>query len=289
MPTVLTSRKVTAGARDNYLGFYDANGNFIGGSPTPPATGQASGMVELLGVQEVPLTVGEPVNVQDEGDDTVLATFQFDNDQARAYIVTMAVHDQQLAANLQSTALQTIGDTTWGVADVQNAPELNVCLLHQSRAKYFDPSNRGRKAWESTLVPLATARPLGRQTMRMREAGVYRLAVVAQLSAYTPWGQTYTSDLVSSWGNDSPYFMDGKGDYPVHYMSWQGNGSLVNIPLDHVPVSAVKTAAWYNNPGGAQGAPLVVSAVSAVSKQATVALAIPIDSTGFMQYQYSRK
>jgi hypothetical protein len=283
-----TSRKLSAGNQQSFIGFFDTTtGLFIGGTNAAPAAGQASGMVQIVGIQEVPLTALEPSNVPDPGDDTILATFQFDSDAVRAYVATMAVQDQQLDAYLQSTYLQTVAGTQWGVADVQNAPELNVCLIHQSRAKYFDPTNRGRAAWETKIVPLATARPLNRQTMAGRAVGVYRMAITEQLGSYTPWGVTFTGDS-TTWGNDSPYFLDGRGDYPVHMVAYTGNASLAIIPLDHTPVSAAKTSAFYSYPGQAQGTPNTIVSVSTANKTATVTTAIPTGAYGVIVYQYAK-
>lgn len=283
MPT----RKVAAGNRDSYLGFFDTTyGIFCGGAPTLPSAGTASGMVELLGVQEVPLSALEPENVPDPGDDTVLATFQFDNNTPRAYIVTMAVNDMQTDAWLMGTNIESIAGGDWGVLDVLNAPERNVCLLHQSRAKYFDPSNRGQAAWEGALVPLATARPLGRTTFAGRTAAIYRLAVVEQLASANPWGVTFTA---AGAGTDSPYLRTFRSQYPYHMVAWAGNASLVIIPVDHRPVNTAKSAAWSNLPSGAIGIPVTVSSVSATNKTETVSSTLASGTYGTLLYMYDQK
>lgn len=286
MPII--KRGVGAGNRDSYLGFLDSTYNlFAGGTPTLPASGQASGMLELLGIKEVNLTVPEPDRVPDEGDDTVLATFDFDSSAVRAYIATLAVHDLQLDAYLQTTNLVQIGDSTWGAIDVLNAPEINCVLLHQSRAKKFDPSNRGQKAWEYVLAPQATARPLYRQTFAGKQVAVYRLAISINLPSRTPWGVTFTSDA-NNFGTDSTYLITGKGDNPQHIVAWQGNSILTDIPLDHVPINTTKTVAWSNRPGGSLGVPLTVSAVSPTAKTETVP-ALPIGTYGVSMYEYAKK
>lgn len=280
-------RKLAAGNRDSYLGFFDpTTGIFCGGTPTLPSAGQASGMVELLGVQEVPLTALEPENIPDPGDDTVLATFQFDNATPRAYIITMAVNDMQTDAWLMGTNVEAIAGGDWGVLDVLNAPERNVCLLHQSRAKYFDPSNRGQAGWEGALVPLATCRPLGRQTFAGRAAAIYRLAVVEQLASYNPWGVTFTS---AGAGTDSPYLRTFRSANPYHMVAWAGNASLVIIPVDHEPLSVAKSSAWSNLPGGAIGIPQTISSVSIPNKTETVSAALALGTYGTLLYQYRIK
>lgn len=281
----MSKRLVAAGVRDNYLFFYDDNYLLIGGSPTTPTAGNASGAVELLGIQTVPITVGEPETVPILGDDTVLANFEFDSDQPRSYVIEMAVHDLELDAWLMDTNVETIAGADIGMMDVSNAPERNCGLIHQGRAKKFDSNNKGTKAWEGELVPLATVRPLGRQTFGSRTAAVYRLKVTEQLASRNPWGVTFT-ELAA--GSDNAYFRPFRSDYPLHLVAWAGNGVLVNIPLDHVPVSAALSAAWSNLPAGAQGVPLTVSAVSTTNKTLTTS-AVASGAYGAALYQYSSK
>lgn len=281
----MTKRLVAAGVRDNYLFFYDDNGLLIGGSPDTPAAGAASGAVEILGIQTVPLTTGEPETVPILGDDTVLANFEFDSDQPRSYIVEMAVHDLQLDAWLMGTLIETIAGADVGLMDVNNAPERNCGLIHQGRAKKFDASNQGQKAWEVELVPLATVKPLGRQALTSRAGAVYRLKVTEQPFSKNPWGVTLSSAVA---GAESAYYRTMRSDNPMHLVAWGGNGALVNIPLDHVPVSVALSAAWSNLPAGAQGVPLVISAVSTTNKTLTTS-ALASGTYGAALYQYSKK
>lgn len=278
----MSVRNVAAGNRDSYIGFYNDAGFFIGGSTTAPAQGASSGMLELLGVQEVPVTVNDPTLVPIPGDDNVLATFDFDSDQPRQYIITMAVQDLALDALLQGSNVESIAGGDWGVLDVVGAAEINCCLIHQSRAKKFDPANKGQKAWSGTLIPLATVKPLGRQTYSGRTGAIYRLQVTEQLSAHDVWGVTFASG--SGAGTESPYRREFRSDYPYHVVAFTGSGSEDTVTLDHVPVSTAYTNAWRD-----QGIPLTVNSVDTAAKTATLSANPAADRPVYVLYGYSVK
>jgi hypothetical protein len=278
----MTVRNIAAGNRDSYIGFFNDAGFFIGGSTTAPAQGASSGMLELLGVQEVPLTVPDPTLVPIPGDDDVLGTFDFDSDAARQYIITTAVNDLALTALLLGTNVESIAGGDWGVLDVLSATEVNACLIHQSRAKKYDSSNKGQKAWAGDVIMTATVKPLGRQTFANRAAAVYRWQVTEQVASHEIWGVTFASG--SGAGTEAPYRRNFRSDYPYHIQAFTGNGAIDEIPLDHKPVSTAYAWAWQD-----QGVPLTVSSVNTTTKTATLSTTPAADRPVYVLYGYSVK
>lgn len=277
----MTVRNIAAGSRDSYMFFYDDRGRMIGGSPFRPAAGEGSGALEVLGVRTVALTVPESETVVIDGDDGWLGDFEFDSIQARSYLIEVAVNDMQTDAWLLGTNVENIAGGEWGALDIQNAPERQIGFIHQSRAKKFDGTNKGRKAWQGVLVPLATAKPLGRQAYNSREGAVYRLRVTPALASHNPWGVTLASDNAGTEALvQRPFRSDNP--YTLHY--FHGNNSLSAIPVDHEPAAAAKAEAWRD-----QGIPLSISSVGTSPKQITLGSAPSADADVVILYQYARK
>lgn len=282
-------RAIGAGARDNFIGFYNDQGQFIGGTTTAPTAGNASGMRELLGIKSVPLGVPETDQVIIDGDDISLGEFEFDSIATRRYIVDVAIDDLQLEAYLLDTLLETIAGGTWGARDTIDAPDFNCVLLHQGRAKKYDANNRGQKAWGSILFPLCTARWLGPVALNSREARAFRLSVTPQLASHNTWGVTLSNSNAGTTGlRQRPVY----SDYPYHIQAFRGNNVITAIPLDFEPFAAANTAAWSTINAGAMGVPLTVSSVSGqgvTPRTATVSAAPATDAFVTVLYNYRNK
>lgn len=284
-----SSRKIASGVRDNYIGFINDLGHFIGGTPNDPAIGTASGMMELLGIKSVGFGVPDPDTVSITGDDTELGEFDHDSVTARAYICELAVHNLWLDAYLQGTTVDALAGGDWGALDITNAPERNVCVIHQGRAKKYDPDNTGLKAYEGILIPLATAKPLGRAQMKEREGAVYRLRITPQVAVRDPWGATYGA---SNTGVTALRVRSFRSDYPYHMVAFRGNGSLANVPLDYEPAGTAYARAWGSVSGGARASELTISGMSGVGvtpRQATLSPAPASGTYNSILYQYLRK
>lgn len=281
----MTVRNVAAGARDHYLWFYaEQNGALVvaGGTPTVPGAGLSSGALEVLGVRSVAITVPETESVPIDGDDELLAEFEFDSIAARRYLIEVAVYDLQTEAYLQSTQVVQRAGGDFGVLDIQAAPELNIGLIHQSRAKKFDAANKGQKAWQGVMVPLATGRSLGRVDFTTRGAAVYRLSVVSQLSPYTAWGES----MLDVWGTAAARQMPFRADYPYHLVAFTGDNSEDEVTLDHRPVNTARTKAWRS-----QGTELTVNSINRATRPFTATLsAAPATSAPVaVLYGYDQK
>ena len=239
MATPTTARSASAGNKYSFMSFLDADGIMIGGTNTAPTAGTSLGMNRLLGIKEVPLTTPDSEVVQSTGDDGLIAEFDFDSIETRRYIATMAVDDIYLLSYLTGAAVESIADGDWIADDILDAPERNVCLIHQARAKRQDATNKGLKAWQGAVVNLATAKYLGRDTYNERSAGIYRLSVTPQLATYKPWGQTIVDGALV----DASRFYKFRSQFPYTMQAFTGNNATPTFELDYKPVSVVKSLA----------------------------------------------
>lgn len=237
-------RSVAAGNKYAYLGFYDTEGRFIGGNTSAPSAGAAgSGMYRILGIKSAPVVVPENDTQQSTGDDDLLADFAFASITSRAFQIEVAMQDLTLEQRLIGKSVETIAGGYMGYMDITDAPEKDACLIFQSRAKSQDDVSAGRKGWTGTLIPLATAQPLGRSGFDERGVATWRYSITPQLSAYSPWGVTFLDDSgVPFKARYRPFSFP----YPVTMHAHLGTGSPLSFVLDQAPISVAYTAAYLN-------------------------------------------
>lgn len=229
MPTL---RSADMGNKYSYLGFYNDSGVFTGGTPTLPTAGTSSGMMRLLGIKEVPITTPDSETIQATGDDSIIADWDLGSTESRRYIATMATEDLYLISYLSGVPVETIANGNWVSEDIVDAPELNCCLIHQSRAKKLDDTNSGQKAWKGIVVPIATVKWLGRDSFNERAVGTFRMSITPQLSSYDAWGFT-VSPLA--------FFRKFRSDYPYFMSAIVGDGTATSFNVDVPPVSVAGT------------------------------------------------
>lgn len=236
------AKQASAGNKYSFLGFLDSDGYLIGGTPSAPANGSASNMYRLLGIKEAAVTIPPPDVVQATGDDGLIAEFTFESIETRSYIATMAVGDLVLESYLAGTNVETIAGGNWVVTDVQDAPQINVCVLHQQRAKYQDTGIRGVASWGGYLIPVATATYLGRDAFTERSVATFSVQITPSPAGNFPWGVSFNT----SSGTNSGILADWQSPYPYTMAAITGNGSntWVTDP-DYTPVNAASSQAWY--------------------------------------------
>lgn len=281
---VSTKRQIAGGASNAWLGFYNNDGWFAGGTPDAPAAGLSSGMIEMLGVKTAPANIPEPEAMIIDGDDEWLGEISLESIASRGFICEFAVGDLQTDAYLLGTTVESIAGGDWGALDVKDAPERDVCFIVQSRAKKFNAADKGRKAWNGLLIPMATATPLGRNGFTSRGAAVWRMKITPQLSSHNPWGVTFAAGNV---GATTLGMRPFNSDYPYTMTAFTGNGTEDEITLDVEPANVAKASAWAN-----QGTPLTVSSVSAAGvtpRILTLSAAPALNAHVVALTQYNRK
>jgi hypothetical protein len=232
----------SAGNKYAFIGFLDTDGYLIGGTPTAPANGVSSSAYRVLGVKETALTIPTPDTVQATGDDALIAEFQFNSIQPRAYTVTMAVGDLTLESYLAGTNVETIAGGSFVVNDTTELPSINICLIHQQRAVSQDSATRGVTGWAGYIVPLATATYLGRDSFSERSVATYSLSVTPQKATHYPWGVSFATAS----GTDDGTVIDFQSSYPYHMAAFTGDGALAAWPVAYQPVSASRAGGWIN-------------------------------------------
>lgn len=272
------TRKVAAsGNRYSFLGFIDDSGYLVGATPSQPANGASSGMVQLVGIKEAAPTVPEPDTDVVTGDDIAIAEFDYESIGSRRYIAEYAVESLTLLAQILNLSIETIAGAESLLMDIANAPERNVCLIHQSRMKKQDAGQTGLKGWQAAIILLATAQPLGRVSFSERTGASFRMSITPQLASRNPWGASlYSADSVQIYGRQRVIHLD----YPLHMQAFTGAGSAAAITLDYPPVSTDRVAIYANN------VPVAVSAISAANKTATPGASIATGARGVVVYQF---
>lgn len=222
MPTY--TKAAVAGNAQCWLGFIDGNGFMVGSATTAPSSGAAgSPMIKLVGIKEAPAAVPEAEVVQSTGDDDLISEFDFTNTQSRSFVAEFAVDDLNLTALLQGTLVETVGEIKMTGLDVIAPAELNVCVILQSRAKKQDAGVVGQKGWSGTILPIATAKPLGRNGFSERSPGVFRLQITPQTAGNHPWGITIAD---ANAGTTGQRFTTFTAENPITMHAHTGTGAL---------------------------------------------------------------
>jgi len=262
------ARTASAGNKYSFLGFLDDDGFLIGGTPDAPAAGEASGMLRLTGIKEVPITIPDSDIISATGDDTNIADFDFDSDQPRRYIATMAVEDLNLITYLTGVDQATIAGGSWADFDVVDAPERTACLIHQQRAVDLDSG----KAWKGILVRRATVKYLGQDSMNERTPSTFRLSVTPQPAMHDPWG--FTLQKLAR-------FKKFQSAYPYTMSAFTGDGAETTFHLDYEPVEVAKSQATVE-----RIARTITSVDPAYPYGFTLSLAAVGNGRGQMLYQF---
>lgn len=235
-------RNIAAGNRYALYGFMDEFGFLTGSTPTAPSAGATgSAMGQLLGIKTAAPTIPDPDAVQVTGEDGLLGEFDFDSIATRRFTADIAVQDLDADAAMQGTNVQTIGEILMGAGDINDAPELDMCFVFQSRAKKQDAGVKGKKAWSGAIIPLATGKPLGRVQYSEREAAAYRLSIAPQLASYNVWG---VSILEAAEGTTALRQRPFNSEYPIMIEAFTGNGALATFNLSKTPISVAKTVVY---------------------------------------------
>lgn len=248
------TKNIAAGNNFAFMGFIDSSNYLIGSAPTAPASGAAgSPMIRLTGIKSAAPAVPEPEVVQVTGDDSLLGEFEFDSIAQRAFTVEFAVQDLETEALLLGTNVETLGEIKVGALDILSAPSLNVSLIIQSRAKKQNAGVVGQAGWTGVIIPLATAKPLGRSSFDERGEAVYRYQITPQIASNNPWGITILS---ANAGTAGLRYRPFTSENPITMHAHTGNGVLQTFNVDYRPVSAAKTTIVSNRSA------LVTSAVA---------------------------
>lgn len=235
------TQKIQAGNAYAFGWFIDSFGFPTGATASAPSQGATgSGAFRIRGIKNASITIPTPEGVPVTGDDSLLGEFQFPSVEIRRFDIDFSVDDLDLLATLLNITLQTWGEARVALNDLDVPPEYNMGFILQSKAKKFDTGVQGQKGWGGTIVPLATASPLGRVAFEERGAAVFRYSISPQSAGYDPRGFTINTanyNVVSGGGRQQPF----TAEYPLHLKTWRGTGAVTEFNLDFQPITAAKT------------------------------------------------
>jgi len=255
------NRDVAAGSRYNQLFFYSSAGALTGSTTTAPSSGSTgSPAYHVIGWKTGSPTINEPETEVVTGDDVRLAEFQFESVAERRFTVDVAVNDLTLFARLLGTNVQTLGEIKVGAMDIVDADDINCGMIIQGKAKKFDSGSKGVAAYDGVIVPLATAKPLGRVAFEERAAAVFRFSISPQVADKHPWGITINESTV---GSSGATYLPFTAENPVALHTFRGTGAETDFIVQHVPISVAKTYAVTRIVGGGAVVATVDSVTSA--------------------------
>lgn len=228
-----------AGVKYAFWGILDANANLIGDALAPTTGSTGNAMIRLLGIQTANPGAVEGEDVPVEGDDGVIAKFQFEPNDTPTFIAQTGAFDLATEALMQGTAVETLGDLKIGVYQPVDPNYPDGMLILQGQTKKQDAGVKGAKAWSGYIIPLLTSQPLGREEFAGRTAGANRLRMTTQIASRKPWAVTIaTADL----GTTGAAILPFSADNPINAHRFTGNNSATtfNLPADYPPVSIGK-------------------------------------------------
>jgi len=250
------------------LGYYNSSGILTGGTPTAPANGAAaSDFAEILGARTMAPTTPDPETVQITAEE-LLGEFTLPSTASRAFVAELAALDMTMIDNIQNTLSYALAGARFAAEDIEDVPETDTCLIINARTKKQDVGVKGKKAWSGAVIPVATAKWLGRDSYNARNGASYRLSLNPQSADQAPWGITMQDILGTPGARRLPF----TGDYPYWLASARGDGSTPTFVVRHRPVSAALAAAIVIPPPYATGGAAV--AVASVNRTAPYSITL---------------
>ena len=261
------NRVIASGSKYNQIFFYDSNGRLTGSTTTAPSTGATgSPAYHIKGWKSGAPTINEPDAEVITGDDTKLGEFTYDSIDARQFTIDVAIRDLTLLSRLIGVNLETHGEIRMTAIDTVDADIINVGFILQGPAKKYDSGSVGVAAWEGIIVPLATARFMGRVSFTEREGAVYRFSVAPQTADKKPWGITIQDSNV---GSSGATYLPFSAENPIALHTFRGDNSTTAFTFQHVQISVAKTYAVERIVGGG-ALEKTVSSVNTSTKAVTV-------------------
>jgi len=272
------NRAAAGGNRYAFMWFKTSDGFATGSTPTAPATGAAgSGVINIRGIKTASPAVPEPDALQITGDDDLIGELEFPSLETRRFTIEYSVEDLQVLSTLLNITLKTWGEARVALLDIVNPPTYNVGFIFQSRAIQQDTASLGAAGWSGTIVPQATATPLGRAAFEERGAAVFRMSITPQIAGYDPLGLTINPANYNTTGARLQPFT---AENPVALHTARGNGTVTTFNLLYAPISAAKVAATVNRTNA------TVTAVSTTNKTATLSTAPAADAVVTFVYEF---
>lgn len=276
-------RRIAAGNNFSFLGFLDAYGLLVGGDISAPANGSASGMLRILGIQQAPTVIPPPDTVQVPGDDDIMGEFDFNPTATRAYNATFAVNDEAMATRLLGVNVETFAGIRSYEDDINDVPDRQCVVIHQSRAKSQDAGTKGVPGYEGYVIHSASVRYIGRSQLNIREPAVYTVRITPQLVTKDFRGIT----IASGGGTEASRRKALSMTNPVHVVAFTGDETAMTIPLDYTPISTALTTIFVETAtgSGSMDAGTAPASVSVANKTATAAGTVAAGRHGLVIYQ----
>lgn len=225
-------RSVSEGALYAFLSFYNpTTGDPTGATTTAPPNGSVSNWDTLFGLKVAAPITPDPEIVQATAE-SLIAEFELDSLTTRSFTAQVAGLDMDQVAQIENVSIATQGSMRGIPEDIDGGIEIDAMLIINSKAKRQDVgAARGRGAWTSVLIPVASVKWLGRDTYTARQVAVYNIRFTPQIVDQA-LGLTILNEFSSQPSRRILY----EQDYPLTGAIARGDGSTVLFPVRSRPV-----------------------------------------------------
>jgi hypothetical protein len=239
------SERIGAGFNLLYYGFFDTDGNFLGGATTAPAAGNQTGspLTRLRGARTIPVSIPEPEVVVASGDDQPLVSFEFDAEALANGVLETAQRNDLFESYVQGTNVNTpgaVGNMRVGALDPADRADVRVCLLLMRRSKSWTPGEQGSVKKQHLFLPSCNIKPLG-NAYEQRTFNGYGYAINLSRA-----DNIWTSVNDTEHGTTALSVAVIEADYPVMLQRWTGNNAQTVFNMIQDLQAGGDHAVWVN-------------------------------------------
>jgi len=241
---------ITAAGFDSAQYSYRTTGGVLAGVDNLVVTtsnGLSSPMGRLKGVVTSDVTLPTPVEVAINGDDSRLATFQFDSTEPVAFDIDVAISDSAFKTRIEATASVTSGEAVMVPYGLTQVVAPGFILLLSGKAKSAASGTAGSAGFRHLLLFNVEFRDLG-AGFNFQGAATRRYRVTANASDTLPDGRTVASVFPAVPGGQ----MLGLEFTTVKrctFASFMGDNTITSPVLAQKPISTATTIATLETTG----------------------------------------
>ncbi len=204
----------------------------VTGTVTPGAVGVPAGRIRAVTTANIITPGSSPVPVP--GDNALQGTFQFPNDQPRAFDIQFSEENFDNREAFQSIKRRDIGHHSFSGRDITPFTLNNIMLIAVSNASSKLPGVAGLGMYAGIFTNRAQMTARGRSGFVNRQAALMEGTVTLNLQDGYPWGESFFQAVE---GFTQNYVEDWALAYPVTVHRWTASAGLTKYFLGEVPAS----------------------------------------------------
>lgn len=281
----------SAGFQRMQIWLVDDNG-FATGIDSSLANGSVSGAYLITDPQTAALAYADPTNLDIQGGDKIVATFQFGAAKLSPFTISLANIDPTLIALLTGSKVDNTQNAEYEMFS-PNPANADPITVGMALTQKFQPKNTGTDGpdkYHTLIIPRAKVRVSLGQFQFQAEAPV-TLNVTPNYTDTAPNGQAFgedTNELDLGLTDDETDHYSMITAKPVHVATYKGLNTDTDFTLPYKPLSSVVTVTDSPNFMAIEGVPTAPSSVTPAT--GVVAISTPTDGNRYvMIYQTAFK